>query len=73
MFFKIAAKVTKYLSTFEGKSCHQELDKIAQSGHTAYFNVSFPPPVASLLFAGRRTNSDLPRILLRRSDRFHER
>ena len=35
MFFKKAHhKVTKYLGYFCKKFCHQELSKIAQSGHT---------------------------------------
>ena len=34
MFFKIAPKVTKYFDNFCIRSCHQELCKIAQSGHT---------------------------------------
>ena len=34
MIFKVAQKVTKYLGSFYEKFCHQELKKIAQSGHS---------------------------------------
>ena len=34
MFFKVAQKVTKCFGHFSRHICHQELSKIAQSGHT---------------------------------------
>ena len=62
MFFKIAEKVANKLSYFCEKFCHEELSKIAQTGHTApvrlHLNLFYCK--ARILFLTQMSRSRLP-------------